>query len=220
MRFRGSLVPQAGVKPAPSEWKLKALTLNCQGIPGLWFLILIFFAQELPWCSAGKEPTCNAGDPGLIPGSGRSTGEGRRLPTPVFLGFPGGSAGKESACSAGDLGSVPGLGRSPGEGKGYPLQYSGLENSLDFVVHGVAESQTWLSDFHFHFFLAQHCTFVEYNWYLLLGSYLNCLYWSILQDAFKGRISWLIFLCSMKGDIYGIHITYTLCLADYFLNLW
>ena len=46
-------------------------------------------------------------------------------------GFPGGSAGKESACKAGDLGSIPGLGRSPGEGKGYPLQYSGLENSMD-----------------------------------------------------------------------------------------
>ena len=45
--------------------------------------------------------------------------------------FPGGSAGKESACNAGDLGSNPGLGRSPGEGKGYPLQYSGLENSMD-----------------------------------------------------------------------------------------
>ena len=46
-------------------------------------------------------------------------------------GFPGGSAGKESTCSAGDLGSIPGLGRSPREGKGYPLQYSGLENSMD-----------------------------------------------------------------------------------------
>ena len=52
-----------------------------------------------------------------------------RLPTPVFLGFPCGSAGKESTCSVGDLGSIPGLGRSPEEGKGYPLQYSGLENS-------------------------------------------------------------------------------------------
>ena len=45
-----------------------------------------------------------------------------RLPTPVFLGFPGGSAGKDSACNAGDLGSIPGLVRYPGEGKGYPLQ--------------------------------------------------------------------------------------------------
>ena len=63
-----------------------------------------------------------------------------RPPTPVFLGFPGGSAGKESACSVGDLGLIPGLGRSPGEGNGYPLQYSGLENSIDCTVHGVTES--------------------------------------------------------------------------------
>ena len=64
-------------------------------------------------------------------------------------GFPGGSAGKESACNVGDLGSIPGLGKSPGEGKGYPLQYSGLENSMAYIVH--AKSQTPLSDFHFHF---------------------------------------------------------------------
>ena len=56
------------------------------------------------------------------------------LPTPVFLGFPGSSAGKESVCSVGDLGLIPGLGRSPGEGNGYPLQYSGLENSMDCIV--------------------------------------------------------------------------------------
>ena len=65
------------------------------------------------------------------------------------FGFPGGSDGKESTCKAGDLGSIPGLRRCPGEGKGYPLQYSGLENSMDGIVHGVAKSQTWLSDFHF-----------------------------------------------------------------------
>ena len=56
--------------------------------------------------------------------------------------FPCGSASKESACNAGDLDSIPGLGRSPGEGKGYPLQYSGLENSMDYIVDGVAKSQT------------------------------------------------------------------------------
>ena len=56
-----------------------------------------------------------------------------RLPTPVFLGFCLGSAGKESAFSEGDLGLIPGLGRSAGEGKGYPLQYSGLENSMDCI---------------------------------------------------------------------------------------
>ena len=50
---------------------------------------------------------------------------------PSFLFFPGGSADKESACNVGDLGSIPELGRSPGEEKGYPLQYSGLENSMD-----------------------------------------------------------------------------------------
>ena len=47
------------------------------------------------------------------------------------MGFPDSSVGKESACSVGDLGSISGLGKSPGEGKGYPLQYSGLENSMD-----------------------------------------------------------------------------------------
>ena len=59
-----------------------------------------------------------------------------------IVGFPCGSAGKESACNAGDLGSIHGLGRSPGEGKSYPVQYSGLKNSMDSIVHGVSESQT------------------------------------------------------------------------------
>ena len=49
---------------------------------------------------------------------------------------------KNPPAIAGDLGSIPGLGRSPGEGKGYPLQYSGLENSMDSIVHGVTKSQT------------------------------------------------------------------------------
>ena len=63
-----------------------------------------------------------------------------RLPTSVFLDFPGGSAGKESTSSAGDLGLIPGLGRSFGEGKGCSLQYFGLEYSMDCIVHGVAKS--------------------------------------------------------------------------------
>ena len=62
-----------------------------------------------------------------------------------------GSADKESACNVGDLGLIPGLGRSPGEGKGYPLQYFGLENSMDCIVHGVTKSRTQLSDFRSHF---------------------------------------------------------------------
>jgi len=97
-----------------------------------------------PHSSVDKELACNTGDPGLIPRLGRRD----RLPTPVFLGFPCGSTGKESACNAGDLGSILGLGRSPGEGKGYPLQYSGLENSMDCIVYGVMKSRTQLSDFH------------------------------------------------------------------------
>ena len=64
-----------------------------------------------------------------------------RPPTPVFLSFPCGSAGKESACNVGDLGSIPRLGRRPGEGKGYLLQYSGLENSMKYVVHRIAKSR-------------------------------------------------------------------------------
>ena len=60
----------------------------------------------------------------------------------IYRGFSGCSAGKESSCNAGDLGSIPGLGRSPGERNGYPLQYSGLKNSMDFIVCGVAESDT------------------------------------------------------------------------------
>ena len=65
------------------------------------------------------------------------------------LHFPGGSESKEFACKAGDLGSIPGLGISPGGGKGHPLQYSGLENSMNYIVHGVTKSLTRLSDFHF-----------------------------------------------------------------------
>ena len=59
-----------------------------------------------------------------------------------FPGGPLGSAGKESTCNVGDLGSIPGMGRSSGERKGYPLQYSCLENPMDCIVHGVAESDT------------------------------------------------------------------------------
>ena len=86
--------------------------------------------------------------------SGRRSYEGSLLIKSLFdLGFPGGSAGNESTLNAGDLGSIPGLGRSPGEGKGYPLQYSGLENSMDCIVHGVAKNRTRLSDFHLTSFM-------------------------------------------------------------------
>ena len=88
-----------------------------------------------PHSSVGKESTCNAGDPSLIPGSGKSPGEGIGYPlqyswaslvAQLVKNLPA-KIKKESACNAGDLGSIPGLGRSSGERKGYPLQYSGLE---------------------------------------------------------------------------------------------
>ena len=68
-----------------------------------------------------------------------SHSEGRLL---ILFMVSHSSVGKESACNAGDLGLIPGLGRSPGEEKGYPLQYSGQENSTDCIVNGVAKSQT------------------------------------------------------------------------------
>ena len=175
---------------------------------------------EINWAcitssSAGKESTCNAGDPSSIPGLGRcaegigyplqsswaslvaqlvkhppamqetwvwslgwedalKTGKTThsrilawRIPWTVksmgsqrvghdwgdlaaaAVGPPCGSSSKESACSAGDLGSIPTLGISADEGKGNPFQYSGLENSMDRIVYGVAKNPTQLSDFHF-----------------------------------------------------------------------
>ena len=73
--------------------------------------------------------------------------------TCVFVELPCGSDGKESACNAGDLGSIPGLGRSPGEENDYPLQHSGLENSMDrgawwATGRGVTKSWTRLNSFH------------------------------------------------------------------------
>ena len=123
--------------------------------------------KQLPRWLSGKESTCQAGDADSVPGLGRSPGGesgnplqysclgnpmdrnlmgyspwgcqrgGHNLATKGFLG---GSVGKESACNAGDLGSIPELGRSLGEGNGYPLQYSGLENPMDCIVHRVAKS--------------------------------------------------------------------------------
>ena len=66
------------------------------------------------------------------------------------------SVGQEPSCNGGDLGWIPGLGRSTEEGKGYTLQYSGLENSMDSIAHGVTKSRSRLNDFHL-------CTFVHHG---------------------------------------------------------
>ena len=91
---------------------------------------------HFPDSSVGKESACNAGDSCLISWVGKIHWRRDRLPTPVFLSFPYGLAGKKSTCNVGHLGSIPGLGSSPGKGKGYPLQYPGLENSMDCRVCG------------------------------------------------------------------------------------
>ena len=103
-----------------------------------WLLPTSLIAQLVKNLPAMQET------PSSIPGSAIPWRRDRPS-TQVFLGFHYGLAGKESAHDAEDLDSIPGLGRSPGEGKGDPLQYSGLENSMDCRVHGVAKSLTLLS---------------------------------------------------------------------------
>ena len=117
-------------------------------VPGLFFTGICECNMGFPHSSVGKESTCNAGDPSLIPGPGRSPGEGIGYPLQYSWASLAAQLDKESA-NAGDLGLIPGLGRFLEEGKGYPLQYSALENCMDCIVHGVAKSQTRLSDFYF-----------------------------------------------------------------------
>ena len=112
----------------------------------LYFMI---FSWGFPDSSIGKESAWNAGDPGSIPGLGRSAGEGIGYPFQYSWASLVPQLVKKSSCNAGDLGLIPGLGRSPGEEKDYPLWYSGLENPKDggawwAAVYGVAQSQTQL----------------------------------------------------------------------------
>ena len=118
-------------------------------------------SSALPLWLSWERICLQCGRPGFDPWVGKISWRRERLPTPEFLGLPCGSAGKESAYNAGDAGLIPGLGGSPGEGKGYPLQYSGLENSMDCIVHGVSKGQTWLSYFHF-------TQLIQHSWSCLL----------------------------------------------------
>ena len=100
------------------------LEIVAPAVPYPGYKCLVTQNWGFPGSSASKEPACNAGDPGSIPGLGRSPGEGIGYPLQL-LGFPGGSDSKESACNAGDLGSIPGLGRSPGGRHDNPVFWPG-----------------------------------------------------------------------------------------------
>ena len=114
--------------------------------------VLTFYLHITPGSSAGKRICLQCRRPQFDSWVGKFPWRRDRLPTPVFLGFPGGSDGKESTCNARDLGLIPGFRRSPGGRHGNPLQYSCLEKiPMDrgawwATVHGVAKSQTPLSD--------------------------------------------------------------------------
>ena len=99
-----------------------------------------------PDSSIGKESPCNAGDPSSILGSGRSTGEGIGYPLQYSWASLVAQLGKNPPAMWETWVQSLGWEDPLGEGSGYPLQYSGLENSMDCIVHGVAESQTELSE--------------------------------------------------------------------------
>ena len=94
------------------------------------FIFCGVYSKGFPDNSTGKKICLQCRRPWFNSWFGKIHWRRDRLPTLVFLDFPGGSDGKESACNVGDLDLIPGLGRLPGEGKGYPLQYSGLEKSM------------------------------------------------------------------------------------------
>ena len=92
--------------------------------------------------SVGEESTCNAGQPGLIPGLGRSAGEGKDYPLSYSWASLVAQLVKNPPAMQETWVQFLGWEKCPGEGKDYPLRYSGLENSIDSIVHGVTESDT------------------------------------------------------------------------------
>ena len=114
-----------------------------------WSSLLWFLSTTKQYClrnSCVPSPTVSGDESEILNHTYPGEGVGS-----FWQDFPGASGGREPTCSGGDAGSIPGLGRSPGEGNGSPLQYSGLENSMDYIVHGVAKSRTRLSNLHFYF---------------------------------------------------------------------
>ena len=133
------------------------------------------------------------------------------------MGFPTGSAGKEFACNEGDLGSVPDLGRSPGEGKGSPFQYSGLENFMACIVHGVAKSRTWLSTFHFQFVCA--CSVDQLC--LTLGGPVDCSpTGSSVRGIFQARVLQWVAISFSRGSSRSRDRTQVSCIAGRRFTVW
>ena len=129
-----SLVAQLGKNP-PAMWETWVQSLGredpLENRTATHFSIL-----GLPWWLSRERIRLQCGRP-FNPWVGKISWRIEQLPTPVFLGFPGGLAGKESICNEGNLGLIAGLGRSSVEWNGHPLQYSDLENPTDCIVHGV-----------------------------------------------------------------------------------
>ena len=119
-----------------------SLSRKCGGFLSKGIRTWLSRFEGFPDSSAGKESTCIAGDPGSIPGSGRSAGEGIGYPFQYFRFSPVAQLVKKVKVTPERSGFDPWVGKIPGEGKGYPHQYSGLENSMDCIVHGVAKSWT------------------------------------------------------------------------------
>ena len=158
-----NFIPNLNIKLFSLCLKKKPPLLSCPQKPSSLLCKQPGIAVGLLCSSVGKEPACNAGDPGLIPGSGRSPGEG--------IGFP--LQYSWASLVAQLVNNPPAmratLGRSPGEGKGYPLQYSGLENSMDCIVNEVTKSQIRLSDFHFQESLYRIIFFYYYMVFLSIA---------------------------------------------------
>ena len=140
LRSRLTLRPHINYKiivhflPFFSSWFLSSLLLKC------CIVIICVFISICSKCSLMRRLTFSF-----------KRFKNRRFYFLPSIGFPDSSVGKESTRNAGDLDLIPGLGRSSGEWKVYPLQDSGLENSMDSIVHGVTKGKKLLSNFHFHF---------------------------------------------------------------------
>ena len=127
----------------------KRSAVDLKGQPGLSTLCLKYFELGLLLLVGNTIPTSDLRQSAWVLRRMGSLGVATAvLDREDFIAFPDSSVGKKSTCNAGDPSSIPGLGRSPGEGNRYPLQYSGLQNCMDCIIHGVVKSWMQLSHFH------------------------------------------------------------------------